>query len=534
MTADLGPIDRLVDVADGLVGAWRARAAGSTTIGCERAILRLAGVSDIDRRGRPLAWAVVDRYLAGGPARLGGGLLLPFSIAAVEYDLRPQAVALDVAGGAIDLALEAELLADPDRRAVAEAEARRLIAVAVSRIDANRTARGELRSVLGDAQRPWVGAGVDEPVIDDALGEARALVRAGADVVRVSVPAGRELIERLDSTDRALAPWQPRPDVDRGDQEASAEPPEAGDVAPAGSQRGLARLRASLDELAAERRSYVRIATAAPALAAPEQAVVAALERVDIVEADVVAEIVDSGVAPDRALADHAFAHALLARSGAQLAVGPGPLVVGPDMARGVPASPAVLAGRALALQLVGVGLARAGGIAPDQLIVGTLPAWIVDERDAVAQAIAAVAVRRAVHPGVALGFEEPAVTSAQALWPYLLSAVLAHAGPTALVMRRGSPDSASERNATTRAATLVGLGVRDAAGEAPLGGAALEHARRTVEAALATLKALRDEGWRAILGDPIGRGLLLGADAVAERSDPFDALGELSRPVRA
>src|SRR6185437_6763913 len=187
MTADLGPIDRLVDVADGLVGAWRARAAGSTTIGCERAILRLAGVSDIDRRGRPLAWAVVDRYLAGGPARLGGGLLLPFSIAAVEYDLGPQALALDVAGGAIDLALEAELLADPDRRAVAEAEARRLIAVAVSRIDANRTARGELRSVLGDAQRPWVAASVDEPVVDDALGEARALVRAGADVVRVSV-----------------------------------------------------------------------------------------------------------------------------------------------------------------------------------------------------------------------------------------------------------------------------------------------------------------------------------------------------------
>ena len=71
-------------------------------------------------------------------------------------------------------------------------------------------------------------------------------------------------------------------------------------------------------------------------------------------------------------------------------------------------------------------------------------------------------------------------------------------------------------------------------ANEAPLGGAALEHARRTVEAALATLKALRDEGWRAILGDPIGRGSLLGADAVAERSDPFDALSELSRPVRA
>ena len=533
MTPDLGPIDRLLETAERLVGAWRARAAASTTLGCERAILRLAGVSDVDRGGRPLAWAVVDRYLAGRPATLGSGLLLPFSVAAVEYDLGPQALALDVAAGAIDLALEAELLTDRDRRSTAEAEARRLTAAAVSRIDANRIARRELRSVLGDAARPWIGAGVDEPVVDDALGEARALVRAGADVVRVSVPAGRELIERLDSTDRRLEPWRPRRESAGGDGDPDRAL-DAGDIAPAGSQRGLARLRVSLDELAAERGAYVRIATTAPALAAPEQAVVAALERVDIVEADVVAEIVDAGVAPDRALADHAFAHALLARSGAQLLIGPGPLVVGPDMARGVPAAPATLAGRALALQLVGVGLARAGGIAADQLIVGALPPWIVDGRDPIAHSIAAVAVRRVVHPDLALAFEEPAVSGAPALWPQLLGAVLAHAGPTALLVRRGGPDLAGERHAATRAAAFVGSGMRDAAGDPPLGGAALEHARDTVVAALATLEALRDEGWRAILGDPVGRGAMLGADAVADRSDPFDPLSVLARVAPA
>ena len=57
---------------------------------------------------------------------LGGGIALPFAMALLEYDLEPQQLALDVASGAVDLALEAELLREPDRRAVAEAEATRL------------------------------------------------------------------------------------------------------------------------------------------------------------------------------------------------------------------------------------------------------------------------------------------------------------------------------------------------------------------------------------------------------------------------
>src|SRR5439155_16561953 len=122
------------------------------------------------------------------------------------------------------------------------------------------------------------------------------------------------------------------------------------DPTPVGSQRGLAELREALDEAAAERRAYVRLATASPALSAPEQAVVAAFERVDIVEADPVGEIVEQGVDPDRAIADHAFAHWLLQRAGVQLLVGAGPLVVAPDLVRGFPSDTATRSGRALAM----------------------------------------------------------------------------------------------------------------------------------------------------------------------------------------
>ena len=86
-------------------------------------MLRLFGVSGLDRTGRPLAGAAVDRWLAGSHGGLGAGIALSFAMALLEYDLEPQQLAMDVASGAVDLALEAELLREPDRRALAETEA---------------------------------------------------------------------------------------------------------------------------------------------------------------------------------------------------------------------------------------------------------------------------------------------------------------------------------------------------------------------------------------------------------------------------
>ena len=52
MSDTWGPLDRLVGEATALAGAWGARARGSTTIGQERAILRLFGVSGLDGNGQ--------------------------------------------------------------------------------------------------------------------------------------------------------------------------------------------------------------------------------------------------------------------------------------------------------------------------------------------------------------------------------------------------------------------------------------------------------------------------------------------------
>jgi hypothetical protein len=516
---DLGPLDRLIERAETLAGAWAARARMSTTVGRERALLRMFGVSGLDAAGRPLAWAAVDRYIGSGRSRLGGGILLPFAMGLVEYDIDPQRLALDIASGAVDLGLEADLLNEPDRRALAEEEARRLAATATDRVDANRTARRELVGLLGESARPWLGATINDLEIAGALRSASHVVHAGAELVQIQVPIGRELADRLRSAGLDAPIWEPA-------EETAAAAEAAGELMPTGSQRALRIFRRHLDELAAERRRYVRLAAVPPPLGAPESAVVAAFERLDVVESDPLAEVVAGRVAPDRALADHAFAHALLARAGAVIALSAGPLVVAPDLARGVPSDPATWAGRALAIQLVSVAIARGNGVPSDQLLVGALPAWLIGERASAVQALAEVALRRALMPDLSLAFEEPATDdrAAAETWAAIVAAA-APAGPASgVILRRPRPD-AGPGLAASRAAAAVTAGLASSFEERTLIGPAADHARATAAAALATLDQLANEGWASVLGEGPGRidSGGFGVDAIAERSEAFD-----------
>ncbi len=531
MTLDERQLDRLRDLAETLARSWGARAGGSTSVGQERALLRLFGVSGLDSSGRPLAGEVVASYVGRDRARLAAGVALPFAMGLLEYDVGPQQLALDVASGAVDLGLEADLLREADRRSVAEAEAHRLVAAALDRIDANRTARSELLGVIGDPARPWVGTSLVEPVVDDAQSEALRRVADGMDLLRVEVPVGRELADRLRA---AGVEWPSWPSTEGGWPPRALEDVED-EPAPSGSQRGLARLRQTLDEVAAGRRAYVRLATAAPSLAAPEQAVVAAFERIDVVELDVMAEIVAGSTHPERAIADHVFAHRLLRRAGSLVLVGSGPLVVGPDIASGVPSSAPTRSGRALALQLIGVALARASQVPADHIVVGALPTWLTDEPQPATRAAGEVALRRALLPDHPLAFEEPATTPDLAAgWPFVLAGVLPAADPTAIVLRRPRPGPMATVVRATRAASSVAQELLAAYEGRGLSGAAEAHADAVAVAATRTLEELADVGWRAVLGGGPGGGerLRLGGDAVVERTDPFDVLAPAPLPT--
>jgi beta-lysine 5,6-aminomutase alpha subunit len=532
LTGDGTAFEDLRVRATAIASAWAAAAAAFTTVGQERAILRLFGVGGLDRAGRPLAAEVVDRYLAPDPRRLGGGIALPFAMAMAEYDLRPQELALEIAAGNVDLGLEAELLGESDRRAVAVANATAMARSALERVDANRTARRELLDLLGDPRRPWIGMALASPAIVDALDEARRAIDEGVELIRVDVPPSRELAELLGRVGQAVEGWHAtqssRGGLDQHDPH--------GVPIPTGAQRSLSVLRRYVDEASARRRGYVRLLTDAQPLAAPDQAVVAVFERIDVVVADPIREIITGRVDPDRALADHVFAHRLLCRGGTRVLVPAGPLLVAPDLARGMPSDPATRAGRALAMQLLAVALACHDGLPAGSVVVGAFPDWIVDEPGAPARAAAEVALRRALMPDHPIAFIEPEPAgpgSAPATWHALVAALLPDAGDVEVVLRRAVA-SPAESVAATRAAAVVAMGLRQGRSAPVLTGAAAEHADRAVAAAAATQAALDEAGWRAIVDQPLAMGARgLGAEAVAERTEAFDPLAvEVGAPA--
>jgi hypothetical protein len=508
-------LEALAAHATTLAGAWGGAAAAATSAGQERAILRLFGVAGVDRAGRPLAAEVVDRWLAPDPRRLGRGIALPFAMAMAEYDLRPAELALEIAAGNVDLGLEAELLRESDRRAVAVADAGSLARAALDRVDANRIARRELLGLLGDPPRPRLGAVLGAPAIVDALDEARAAIDAGVELIRVDVPPSRELADRMARLGAPVESWRAS-DSSRGGLD-TFDP--AGAPIPTGSQRALAVLRRFVDEAGARRRGYVRLVTEAPALAAPDQAVVAGFERVDLVVADPMREIVAGRVDPDRALADHVFAHRLLARAGTRVIVPAGPLLVAPDLATGMPSGPATRSGRALALQLLAVALARRDGLAPDGIVVGALPDWLAEETQFAARASAEIALRRALLPDHPLAFLEPAMSDEMcARWQAVVSALLPDAGEVETVLRRSHVSAIATRGMTQAAASLRASRVPP-----ELTGVAAAHANEAVSAAAQTLEALADRGWQALVDHPLGIRAAGAPDAVAERTESFD-----------
>lgn len=517
----------------------------SATIAQERALLRMVGVDGLDRAGHPLAATMAERYCSSDRDRLARGVILPFAVALLEYDLSARDLGLEVASGAIDLGLEAELLDRPGRLAAAEAHATRLLAAALARFDANRTATREMRDVLGLAGEPWLGLALNAVEVGPAAEETKVLVGEGADVVQIRVPASWEFAEARRHAGLET-PWlfegAGRSGKDgrrsgargsvgrltraRGGRGRQAPPQRfERDLVPAGSQRGLAALRKAADDAAAERGCYASLMTVTSAFAAPEQAVVAAFEQIDLVEADPIREIVEENVDPERALADHAFAHWLHARAGCRVVMGPGPLALGADVASGIPSDAATRAGRALALQALGVELALADGLAADRLMLGAVPdwvggaEWVAGESDSRAILVQAW-LRSLVFPGHRLVVGEPRAESQPNCRTSALIAALSGAAAS-LVVRDRAGGGVSESAADLGAAASTAAALRAALGDGALHGEAAELALRTLRAANSALERLGGEGWGSLIG-PAGRGHeaeRFGRGAVVERA---------------
>jgi hypothetical protein len=486
-----GAIRDLRERAAALAAAQHAQPA-TTTHAIERATLRMLGVNGVDRDGNPLAAVVVERLAEGGPQELGGGIGLPLAATASARGIGIQEAAVGVATGAIDLAIEAQFLQHPDRRAAAEELLEDWTAEAFQRVDANRTARREISDALGLRDYPWLCARIEGFALDQAIAEAREFVAAGADALIVRVPRGRELVVGTGE-----------PGVERMEREM--DPP------PAGSQRGLADLRVVLDEIAAERGGYLSLASTTDGLAAPEQAVVAAFERIDIVFADPFDEIA-VGIDAQRTFTDHAAALRLLGRSGTTVVVGPGPVLAGPELGRGEALTSVTRIGRSIAAQAMSVAWADAAGMAPG-LVLASAPfeapfEAISGGNDPGAEGallLAGLTVRRMLHEGHGLVISEPWGVGSAA-WQLALPLSLVGAGDAHLVVHRGPPaefraraDGARSGAALARVLAEV-LPAGKPSASLPLADEVLAMATELATVAIATLELAEREGWESLV----------------------------------
>ncbi|RJK93198.1 lysine 5,6-aminomutase subunit alpha TIM-barrel domain-containing protein [Vallicoccus soli] len=263
-----------------------------TTVSVERALLRLAGVEGADPERIPWANRLVDavREQVG----LEHGVALPVWDALAEQGLGGGhdglvALAQRAYAGGVRFRLPAGRDATRARRAAA-----RDVRAGVGRVDRRRRERERLVARIGDAPRqPWIYLIVATGDIHEDIPQAQAAARAGADVIAVIRSTGQSLLDYV--------------------PEGATREGYAGTYA---TQENFRLMRAALDEVSRELGRYVRLTNYASGLCMPEIAVLAGLERLDMMLNDSMYGILFRDINPVRTFVDQRFSRQVHARAG--------------------------------------------------------------------------------------------------------------------------------------------------------------------------------------------------------------------------
>ncbi len=275
---DPATVARARELAASAAAPVVALARERTTVSVERATLRLAGLTGAgsddtgpEDKGVPWVNRVVDSIAAH--CGLQDGACLPAFHALAEHDL----------GTLADLA-----------RATAAGQVRYRVPVGLRRIDNNRRQRDSLVRRLGDPpRRPWVYLIVATGDIDEDVVQACEAARAGADVIAVIRSTGQSLLDYV--------------------PEGATHHGYAGTYA---TRENFRIMRAALDEVSAEVGRYIRLTNYASGLCMPEIAVLAGLERLDMMLNDSMYGILFRDINPVRTFVDQRFSRQVHARAG--------------------------------------------------------------------------------------------------------------------------------------------------------------------------------------------------------------------------
>ncbi|PWW63498.1 lysine 5,6-aminomutase subunit alpha [Actinokineospora spheciospongiae] len=291
---DLDPavVSRARDLAARAAEPVVALARAHTTVAVERATLRLAGITGADtaHRAGDVPWVnrVVDTV--GEHCGLEHGVVLPVFHALREHDLGSLTdLAEATAAGQVRFTLPTGAAATRAGRA-----ARTAVARGLRTVDRNRATRDKLVTRLGDPpRRPWIYLIVATGDIDEDVVQAANAARAGADIIAVIRSTGQSLLDYV--------------------PEGATHHGFAGTYA---TQENFRIMRAAMDEVSREVGRYVRVTNYASGLCMPEIAVLAGLERLDMMLNDSMYGILFRDINPVRTFVDQRFSRQVHARAG--------------------------------------------------------------------------------------------------------------------------------------------------------------------------------------------------------------------------
>jgi beta-lysine 5,6-aminomutase alpha subunit len=264
-----------------------------TTVSVERAVLRLAGLEGADDAGLPWANRLADavREQTG----LENGVALPVWDALRSGGHRDlAALAREAAAGQVKFRVPAGRDAEAARDC-----ARAAVGAGITGLDASRAERERMIAGTSDPPAPWIYLIVATGDIYEDIPQAQAAARAGADVIAVIRSTGQSLLDYV--------------------PEGATREGYAGTYA---TRENFALMRAALDDTSRELGRYVRLTNYASGLCMPEIAVLAGLERLDMMLNDCMYGIIFRDINPQRTFIDQRFSRQVHARAGIMINTG--------------------------------------------------------------------------------------------------------------------------------------------------------------------------------------------------------------------
>ncbi len=364
---DSGLVDDARRLASAIVDPVSAFIERHSTVSVERAVLRLLGLAGAGSDGVPYANRFVD---ALPPAVRIRGAAASLGALVAESGLDPAEIA----------ALGAPLWLEAAER-VPEAAARAALGPYVEeglrRIDASRAERERLMARLPQGPPPLLYVIVASGNIFEDRSAAVAAAEAGAQIIAV-----------IRSTGQSLLDFVPEGTTTEGFGGTYA------------TQANFALMREALDGVSERLGRYVMLTNYASGLCMPEIAVLAALERLDMLLNDSMYGILFRDINMKRTFVDQHFSRMLNARAGIVINTGEDNYLTTADA---VEQAPAVLAS-----QFINEEFARRAGLPEAQIGLGDAYEIDPDLEDGMLFAIAQAQLARQIFPNAPLKYMPP------------------------------------------------------------------------------------------------------------------------------